>query len=68
MSHELSIEEIEEIQHKMPAHIPDTSIDGTDVLPGGLEPPAHGLGNHCSIHLSYGSRCIANIRELLKTI
>ena len=26
------------------------------VRPGGLEPPAHGLGNRCSIHLSYGRR------------
>jgi hypothetical protein len=24
------------------------------VRPGGLEPPARGLGNRCSIHLSYG--------------
>ena len=26
------------------------------VRPGGFEPPAHGLGNRCSIHLSYGRR------------
>jgi hypothetical protein len=25
------------------------------VTPGGLEPPTRGLGNRCSIHLSYGA-------------
>jgi hypothetical protein len=28
------------------------------VGPGRLELPAHGLGNRCSIHLSYGPRAI----------
>ena len=27
------------------------------VRPGGFEPPARGLGNPCSIHLSYGRMC-----------
>ena len=27
---------------------------------GGLEPPTNGLGNRCSIHLSYRARCFLN--------
>jgi hypothetical protein len=31
--------------------------------PGGVEPPTNGLGNRCSIHLSYGAT-LDNIKLL----
>ena len=36
-----------------------THVSGPDLksvgAPGGVEPPTNGLGNRCSIHLSYGA-------------
>ena len=34
---------------------PNTDVDLNEVAPGGIEPPTSGLGNRCSILLSYGA-------------
>ena len=41
---------------KVKVDFPLSSLPNVDMgAPGGVEPPTNGLGNRCSIHLSYGA-------------